>query len=235
MENIDKEKKYVKELFAAVTPAYDLLNTVLSMGLDKKWRKFVIASSGVCENSRVLDLCTGTGELAAGFSVEIGSGGMVAGMDFCREMIEKAKLKFPSRDYPSLSFIEGDVYSIPYPDNYFDCITIAFGVRNLEDQGKAFVEIKRAAKPGGKVIILELTRPVNPLLKALYFPYLNIFLPLLGGAISGSFGAYRYLARTISTFLSPGEVKELMEGAGLQDIKIIPLSGGIATVHIGIK
>ncbi|MCL5773968.1 MAG: bifunctional demethylmenaquinone methyltransferase/2-methoxy-6-polyprenyl-1,4-benzoquinol methylase UbiE [Firmicutes bacterium] len=235
MENISKEKEYVKELFSAITPAYDLLNTILSMGLDKKWRRFVIDSSGISEKSMVLDLCTGTGELAAGFAGKIGSGGMVVGMDFCPGMIGKAKLKFPQKEYPSLSFVEGDVYSIPYPDNYFDCITAAFGVRNLEDPGKAFVEIRRAAKPGGRIIILELTRPANPLLKALYFPYLNVFLPLLGGLVSGSFGAYRYLARTISDFLSPEEVKGLMEGAGLKKIKIIPLSGGIATVHIGIK
>lgn len=214
-------------MFSAITPRYDVLNGLLSMGLDRGWRRHVVALARLQPGQRALDVCTGTGDLAALLAQAVGAGGRTVGLDFCPEMLEKAGAKFPS-----IEWVQGDALQLPFDDASFEAATMAFGLRNVENTQKAFTELKRVVAPGGRVLILELTRPHGPL-RALYYPYLLGLLPLLGGLVSGNFAAYRYLGRSIAAFLPIDRLLAQMEEVGLRDPQAIPLLAGVATILMG--
>ena len=219
----------VREMFSAISPRYDLLNRLLSAGLDQGWRRRVVALSGVQAGGRALDLCAGTGDLAVMLAARVGTDGEAVGLDFCEDMLVHARRKYPVSTWPQLRFTCGDAIELPFEGDIFDTVTMAFGLRNLADPSRGFREMRRVVRPGGTVVVLELTRP-GGLLRLLYYPYLFIVLPLLGGLVSGRFNAYRYLARSIAEFLPPERVLEQMREAGLVQGRAIRLLGGIATI-----
>lgn len=222
----------VRDMFSAITPRYDLLNAVLSMGLDRGWRRRMVDLAALSPGGRALDVCTGTGDVARLLADAVGPGGRVVGVDFCEAMLVRAREKFPPERFPQMTFLQGDAMRLPLEDATFEAATMACGLRNLEDPMRAFRELRRVVAPGGRILILELTRPTG-VLKAFYYPYLFGVLPMVGGLLSGNVGAYRYLARSIAAFLPVDRLLRDMAEAGLRDVGAIPLLGGVATILRG--
>jgi demethylmenaquinone methyltransferase/2-methoxy-6-polyprenyl-1,4-benzoquinol methylase len=230
----ERKERSVRAMFGRIAPRYDLLNALLSMGLDRSWRLAAVKAANPPEGGKCLDCCAGTGELAFLLAEAVGRKGEVVGLDFCPEMLELAREKLKTADMPQLRFESGSVLDIPFPDGYFDAVTMAFGLRNLADPGKAFAQIRRVLRPGGRAVNLELTLPTGTLLRFLYYPYLVLYLPLVGAVLSGSLSAYRYLAGSIRRFFSREEVAACMEGTGLKEVRWFNLCGGVATIHTGL-
>jgi demethylmenaquinone methyltransferase/2-methoxy-6-polyprenyl-1,4-benzoquinol methylase len=222
-------------MFAAIADRYDLLNCLLSFRRDRAWRNFAVSNSGVQPGGLALDVATGTAELARHLARQIGTGTII-GLDFCPDMLARARAKLANPPGEGrIELVLGDALRLPFPDNTFDCVTIGFALRNVASIARAFSEMARVVKPGGRVISLELTRPSSSLIRAIYYVYLLRIAPYIGGLISGRRGAYTYLPESILEFPSPEDVKEIMRGAGLQKVEIYRLTLGAATVHVGTK
>jgi len=220
----------VREMFATIAGRYDLLNHLLSLNIDKKWRRLVVnrvRAKVLARESLILDVACGTGDLSL-MLFEI-DGARVVGTDFCRPMLSIAAEKVPA----DVRLIEGDALALPFKDATFDAVTIAFGVRNLADVESGLKELRRILKPNGWVAVLEFSRPSNALLRPLFGLYFRKILPLLGGVISGSRGAYSYLPASVSRFPDQQQLGSLMEQAGLDQVSFENLSGGIAALHFG--
>ena len=220
----------VREMFATIAGRYDLLNHLLSLNIDKKWRRLVVnrvRAKIVARESLILDVACGTGDLSL-MLFEI-DGARVVGTDFCRPMLSIAAEKVPA----DVRLIEGDALALPFKDATFDAVTIAFGLRNLADVESGLKELRRILKPNGWVAVLEFSRPSNALLRPLFGLYFRKILPLLGGVISGSRGAYSYLPASVSRFPDQQQLGSLMEQAGLDQVSFENLSGGIAALHFG--
>jgi demethylmenaquinone methyltransferase/2-methoxy-6-polyprenyl-1,4-benzoquinol methylase len=213
----------IREMFNRICGRYDLLNLVLSFGLDRYWRSRAVSVLKLSEGDRVVDLCCGTGDLSQALWKRTGQ---VVGVDFAEQMLDIARVKFPA-----IEFVWGDVCEVPL-EATFDAATIAFGPRNIADLQKLWHEMSRLVRPGGQVLSLELTRPKG-WLSYLHRFYLNVIVPVIGNLISGDARAYAYLSRTIKGFMEASELKASMEQAGLRDVRVIPLNGGIATLHVG--
>ena len=220
----------VREMFATIAGRYDLLNHLLSLNIDKKWRRLVVnrvRAKIVARESLILDVACGTGDLSL-MLFEI-DGARVVGTDFCRPMLSIAAEKVPA----DIRLIEGDALALPFKDATFDAVTIAFGLRNLAGVESGLKELRRILKPNGWVAVLEFSRPSNALLRPLFGLYFRKILPLLGGVISGSRGAYSYLPASVSRFPDQQQLGSLMEQAGLDQVSFENLSGGIAALHLG--
>jgi len=217
-------------MFATIAGRYDLLNHLLSLNIDKKWRRLVVnrvRAKIVSRESLILDVACGTGDLSL-MLFEI-DGARVVGTDFCRPMLSIAAEKVPA----GVRLIEADALSLPFKDGTFDAVTIAFGLRNLAGVESGLKELRRILKPNGWVAVLEFSRPPNALLRSLFGLYFRKILPLLGGVISGSRGAYSYLPASVSRFPDQQQLGSLMEQAGLDQVSFENLSGGIAALHLG--
>ncbi|MCL5037210.1 MAG: ubiquinone/menaquinone biosynthesis methyltransferase [Chloroflexi bacterium] len=199
----------IKEMFKRISPRYDLANRILSGGLDTTWRKQTAALMGIGEGGKALDLCTGTGDLAMEIYRQAGFA-EVTGIDFCPEILELAKKKFPQERYPGLTFIEGDVYSIPFQDNYFDAAGGGFFLRNLPDLENFMKETFRVLKPGGRAVFLDMFPP-ECLMARLYIKY---GVPFVGWMITGMMSDYKYLGMSILNFKSTQDVMKMMEDTG---------------------
>lgn len=209
-------------MFDRIHTRYDLLNHVLSGGLDFFWRRRAVKELGVKAGDRVVDLCCGTGDLSQELSK---AGAKVVGVDFAAGMLGLAKKK-----YPHLEFIQGDATQVPL-DGPFDAAALAFGPRNIHDLQALWRELRRLVRPGGRIMSLELTRP-NGFLGWLHGLYLRHFLPRLGTIISGDNSAYKYLCNTIAHFLDREQLSQSMRDGGLVNVRSIPLTFGIVTVHV---
>ncbi len=237
MNNIPagKEKgSFVKKKFASVTRRYDLLNTVLSLYIDHYWRWVTTRELAAYPDGPILDLCAGTLPLSCEIVRQIPR--PVAAVDFCFEMLQygmerRLRSSAEKRIFP----VCGDGQSLPLQDNTFAGITIAFGIRNLTDPPGGLKEMIRVLRPDGKLVILEFSRPRNPVFAPLYRFYLHKFLPSLAGLISGDQEAYSYLAKSIEAFYAPEELASIMEKVGFSQVKYRPLTMGIVTVYTGIK
>ncbi|HWN12106.1 MAG TPA: bifunctional demethylmenaquinone methyltransferase/2-methoxy-6-polyprenyl-1,4-benzoquinol methylase UbiE [Pyrinomonadaceae bacterium] len=230
--NTDKARR-VREMFAVIAARYDLLNHLLSGNIDKRWRRLVAATVSQTLPSgagRILDVACGTGDL----SLTIAGDGkaQVVGLDFCRPMLEIASAKSSKRG-ANIPFIEGDALALPFRDRSFDGVTIAFGLRNLADVKLGLIELLRVVKPGGRVAVLEFSKPKYALLRGLFRVYFTKLLPLVGGLISGSRGAYQYLPDSVSRFPDQNELSSLMGEAGFEEVTYKNLTGGIAALHLG--
>lgn len=225
----------VREMFAGIAPKYDLLNHVLSINIDKRWRRLVrrkLETILADEKAVVLDVACGTGELS--LELKGGAKASVIGTDFCRPMLAIAKKKSASAA-SEIPFVEGDAMRLPFPDDTFDAVTIAFGLRNLADWEAGLVELRRIVKPVGRVIVLEFSSPSASGLRSLFDFYFTKILPRIGGAVSGLRGAYEYLPDSVSRFPDQKGLVALMTKTGFGSVEYSNLSGGIAAIHSGTK
>jgi len=225
----------VREMFASIAGRYDLLNHLLSGNIDRRWRRLVaktLKTTLANRDAQVLDVACGTGDLSITL-FESGEAAIV-GLDFCRPMLDIAAAKTSKSGF-SLQFVEGDALNLPFADRSFDAATIAFGLRNLANVEAGFKELLRVLKPGGKVAVLEFSKPALPVLRSLFKVYFTKALPLLGGLISGSKGAYQYLPDSVSRFPDQKELSKLMTRSGFEDVTFQNLTGGIAALHLGTR
>lgn len=213
-------------MFGRISSRYDLANRVLSLGMDTYWRRRTVAELGLGPGDAVVDICCGTGDLAAELARAVRPG-RVVGVDFSPVMLAEAR-----RKYPRLEYLEADACDVPLEEDQFQAATIAFGPRNISDLHALWNEMARLVVPGGKVLSLELTRP-RGVLGIFHGLYLRFVVPILGGLISGDREAYDYLSRTIRGFIPSSELAQSMRRAGLVDVRSIPLCGGIVTIHVG--
>ena len=227
----------IKNLFSAVARHYDFLNSLLSLRRDRSWRRETVKASSVEPTSKVLDVCTGTGELALAYADKIATEGFVIASDFCFEMLvigdQKVEQKCQGVD---TSFLAADTLILPFLDNTFDVVSVGFGIRNVSDLEMGIREMARVAAPGGRVVILEFTQPVNPLFRGLYYFYFTKILPFIGNRISGSEDdAYGYLPRSVMKFPDCDALKGIMEQCGLTDVRFYRKTFGIVAIHVGKK
>jgi demethylmenaquinone methyltransferase / 2-methoxy-6-polyprenyl-1,4-benzoquinol methylase len=218
----------VRDMFARISPRYDLLNHLLSANIDKRWRRRVVEKLGplVAHESRILDVACGTGDLSIALFQNIGAG--VTGLDFCRPMLERA-----ARKQPRIAFVEGDALQLPFDKGVFDAVTIAFGLRNLSSVERGLSELQRVLKPNGWAVILEFSKPVVPGFRSLAAAYCTRLLPRIGGLISGSRSAYEYLPDSVSRFPDQETLSAMMSDAGFADVGFENLTGGVAALHTG--
>jgi demethylmenaquinone methyltransferase/2-methoxy-6-polyprenyl-1,4-benzoquinol methylase len=225
----------VREMFSGIAKKYDFLNHFLSVNTDKRWRRLVARKLKDVlnrENSLVLDVACGTGDL----SVELQTSGKarVIGTDFCRPMLEIAFGKNVKNE-TSIPYIEADGMNLSFADETFDAVTIAFGLRNFSNWQDGLVELHRILKKGGKLAILEFSTPVVPGFKQIFNLYFTQLLPRIGGAVSGSRGAYEYLPDSVSRFPDQKGLAKMMEETGFAEVEYKNLTGGIAALHLGTK
>ncbi|MBM3242596.1 bifunctional demethylmenaquinone methyltransferase/2-methoxy-6-polyprenyl-1,4-benzoquinol methylase UbiE [Candidatus Poribacteria bacterium] len=233
---MDKQN-YIHTIFASISKRYDFLNSLLSLTLDKSWREFTVSVSGLKPGCRVLDVCTGTGELALTYAKSLFYKTRVVGTDFCYEMLVicKQKLKMKKIEH-ALVPLEADTLHLPFKDNSFDIVSAAFGLRNVTDIRRGIREMTRVIVPSGRVVILEFTHPTNPISRGIYYLYFTKILPLIGNAISQNRNdAYGYLPNSVVTFLNKNQLKEMMEECGLRDIEVYRKIFGIVAIHVGRK
>ena len=223
----------IRSMFAAVAPGYDRANRALSLGIDVLWRRRTVRAVGVVRGEQGLDVCTGTGDLC--FALHAAGAAMV-GADFCTPMLERACAKNRRHDSGGSAprFLAADAMALPFPTAAFDFATVAFGIRNVSDPLAALREMSRVVRPGGRVVVLEFTRPRVPLLGAAYWFYFRRILPRLGAWISGARnGAYHYLHDSVVAFPEREQFLALMQQAGLQQPTARLLTGGIAAIYRG--
>ena len=229
------EKTETPAMFSAIARRYDLLNHVLSMNIDRRWRRTLVEMSGADENSAVLDAATGTADVALAFASGSRASAIV-GLDRSAGMLEVGRAKIDrGQAGERIRLLEGDVLALPFADDSFDVVTIAFGLRNLPDYAKGVREMTRVLKPGGRLLVLEFFPPSGGLFLKGYRFYLGRVVPIAGRVISGSAEAYRYLASSIENFITHAEIIEMFSSAGLTQVAGRKLTGGIAYVYHGVK
>jgi demethylmenaquinone methyltransferase/2-methoxy-6-polyprenyl-1,4-benzoquinol methylase len=218
----------VRDMFARISPRYDLLNHLLSANIDKRWRRNVVEKLQplLSADARVLDVACGTGDLSVALFENISV--HVTGVDFCRPMLELA-----ARKRPRIAFVEGDALRLPFGDAVFDAVTIAFGLRNLASVEAGLSELLRVLRPDGWTAILEFAKPVVPGFRLLAAAYCTRLLPRIGGWISGSRSAYEYLPDSVSRFPDRETLSAMMRAAGFTDVGFENLTGGVAALHTG--
>jgi demethylmenaquinone methyltransferase/2-methoxy-6-polyprenyl-1,4-benzoquinol methylase len=218
----------VREMFARISPRYDLLNHLLSGNIDKRWRRRVVRelSLRLPQNPNVLDVACGTGDL----SIEIfeAKQARVVGIDFCRPMLEVARTKTQA-----IPFVEGDALHLPFADRSFDLVTIGFGLRNLSSRERGLQELRRVLRPNGWAAILEFSQPTVAGLRQLVAFYYARLLPRIGGWLSGSRNAYKYLPDSIAEFPNQQQLAAMMRDAGFGNVTFENLTGGVAALHLG--
>jgi demethylmenaquinone methyltransferase/2-methoxy-6-polyprenyl-1,4-benzoquinol methylase len=212
----------VRTMFDRIAPVYDVMNRVMTAGLDQRWRRLAVRAV-VCPGDRVLDACCGTGDLAVAARR---AGATVVGLDFSERMLERAR-----RKDPAVEWVQGDLLELPFPDGSFDAATVGFGVRNVSDLERALGELRRVLRPDGRVGILEITRPRGPL-RLFYRLWFDVVIPLAGKILPGG-KAYTYLPASVRRFPGPGELAELMAAQGFRDVGYRSLGGGIVALHTG--
>jgi demethylmenaquinone methyltransferase / 2-methoxy-6-polyprenyl-1,4-benzoquinol methylase len=237
MENIQEEKRPLHKMFKSVPPSYDLVNRVLTFRFDEIWRR---KAAAVClENNpvNVMDLCCGTGDLLVHIGKAALPGTILTALDYSVPMLDLAKKKAARNNLNDIEFIHGDAASLPFPDNHFDSIGIAFAFRNLTfhnpDSRKFLSEILRVLKPGGRFVIVETSQPKNAFLRRLFHWYLRWVTAPVGGILSGHHGAYKYLAHSARHYYNSDQLEELLRTSGFFNVNSRQLMGGIAGIFIG--
>jgi demethylmenaquinone methyltransferase/2-methoxy-6-polyprenyl-1,4-benzoquinol methylase len=236
-ESENDHARRVREMFAGIAGRYDLLNHLLSGNTDRRWRRLVakrMQSALAAKGARVLDVACGTGDLALALVTASGTRAQVFGTDFCRPMLELAARK-ASAQQNLLPFIEADALALPFPDELFAGVSIAFGLRNFANVEGGLRELRRVLQPGGQVAVLEFSKPFVPGFRALFQLYFTRILPFVGGLISGSPGAYEYLPDSVSHFPDQRQLATLMRDAGFEQVQYVNLTGGVAALHTGYR
>ncbi len=222
-------------MFSAIAPRYDFLNRLLSAGRDRVWRREAIRATGLPAAGRLVDVCTGTADMALEAARQFPAA-VIAGVDFSAAMIALGRTKIAGAqvaDRVHLSVAPAE--ALPFGDRTFDGATVAFGLRNVPDRCRALAEMHRVLKPGGRAVVLEFTTPPGRLFRRVYLWYFHRVLPVIGGVVSGHPSAYAYLPASVSDFPPPRELAAWMTDAGFRDVSHRLLTGGIVAIHVGIK
>ncbi|BBI92603.1 putative bifunctional 2-octaprenyl-6-methoxy-1,4-benzoquinone methylase/ S-adenosylmethionine:2-DMK methyltransferase [Serratia symbiotica str. Tucson] len=232
----DEKQAMVADVFHSVAAKYDVMNDLMSFGIHRIWKRFTIDCSSVRRGQRVLDLAGGTGDLAAKFSGMVGEQGLVVLADINDSMLKVGRDKLRDRGIVgNISYVQANAEALPFPDNYFDCITIAFGLRNVTEKDKALRSMFRVLKPGGRLLVLEFSKPrLAPLNKA-YDAYSFHVLPKIGALVVKDPDSYRYLAESIRMHPDQETLKDMMVNAGFDNVTYFNLTGGIVALHRGFK
>lgn len=232
---IDKSNDRVQKMFGEIAPKYDRMNHLLSMNVDRYWRWKTVRKLSPNLTDPILDVCTGTGDLAFAFHKYTSGKVAVTGADFCAPMLAIAEEKAQQKGR-NVKFVEADAQALPFEDNHFQIVSAAFGLRNVADTDRALRELTRVCKPGGKIAILEFSVPRHQPIKALYGWYFKNVLPRIGQWLArNQSSAYNYLPESVDQFPCYEALTEKMIAAGCRSAKFFPLTGGIATLYIGVK
>lgn len=233
---VQEKASRVAGVFHAVADKYDVMNDVMSLGIHRLWKRATIHAAGARRGNRVLDLAGGTGDLAGQFAGIVGPTGQVVLSDINASMLENGRTRLADRGIGgNVRYVQANAECLPFADNHFDIVTIAFGLRNVTDKDAALRAIYRVLKPGGRLLVLEFSRPVLPGLSPLYDHYSFKVLPLLGKLIVNDADSYRYLAESIRMHPDQQTLKTMMETAGFEKVTYTNMSGGIVALHQGFK
>lgn len=225
----------VRSVFSTIAPGYDRVNRVVSLGIDRSWRKELVSACALGPDDRVLDLCAGTGDVSLALAQQ-GRPAEVVVTDFVAEMLEIAEQKAAAYDGPTrLCVQQADAQDLPFADESFDTATVAFGVRNLPERARNFAEVHRVLKPGGRYVILEFSRPPSSAFRVVYHAYLRSIVPLVGGLMTGNRQSYVYLNDSIRQFPTQSELAGELCSAGFAEVGWQDLSGGIVALHVARK
>ncbi len=237
-EQVKTEEKAgrVANVFHSVAAKYDLMNDLMSGGVHRLWKRFTIEISGVRPGNKVLDIAGGTGDLSYKFSRLVGPEGLVVLADINDSMLKVGRDKLTDRGVAgNIQYAQADAQYLPFPDNYFDCITIAFGLRNVTDKDLALRSMLRVLKPGGRLLVLEFSKPTHDILGKVYDQYSFKLLPVMGKLIANDADSYRYLAESIRMHPDQETLKQMMSDAGFAETKYYNMTGGVVALHKGIK
>lgn len=221
----------VQSMFDRIAPRYDAMNRLMTAGLDRRWRALAADAARVGPGDAVLDTCCGTGDLTLELARRVAPGGRAVGSDFAEDMLARARTKVPPGT--GVVFETGNALELPYPDDAFAAATVAFGIRNVADVPRAAAEMVRVVAPGGRVVILEITTPKAPVLRAFYEGWFDRLVPLLGRVLGRDADAYAYLPASVRRFPAPDPLARILVGAGLTDVAFRRLAGGIVALHWG--
>ena len=224
----------VRTMFDRIAGVYDLMNTAMTAGLHHAWRKRAADRAVLAAGDSALDVCCGTGDLALELARRVGPEGEVVGCDFSEPMLELARRKAAEQGASQVRFEWADALRLPYEEGSFDAVTVGFGLRNLADLDRGLEEMARVLKPGGRLVILEITQPRRPPLSLFYSLWFDRLVPLLG-ALAGDRDAYSYLPASVRRFPSPERLAAMMTAADLERIRCLVLAGGIIAIHCGLR
>ena len=234
--DIDQKVGRVGRVFDSVADRYDVMNDLMSLGIHRLWKRFAIELVAVRSGERILDLASGTGDLAMQLADRVGRQGQVILSDINASMLANGRRRMiDSGRVGNLGYALADAETLPFPDQSFDAVTIAFGLRNVTRKERALADIHRVLKPGGRVLILEFSRPVTPGLKPVYDLYSFKVLPLLGRLVANDADSYRYLAESIRMHPDQEQLRSMMEDAGLERCEYFNMTGGIVAAHRGYR
>jgi len=231
-----KNADRIAGMFDAIAPNYDFLNHLLSAGIDRRWRRRAIESLRLTGSERVLDLCSGTGDLAIAAQTATPGAARVVGVDFANAMLRLGRDKLRRRGLDrSIILVRGDAAHVPLGDGSVDAVTVAFGIRNVESVDAVCAEMHRVLKPGGRVALLEFSTPTLPIVRTVYAVYFHQVLPRIGQLLSHHNAAYGYLPASVDAFLSPAEFRHILERSGFVSVEAVPLTFGIVFLYTGCR
>lgn len=232
---LDKSSVRVREMFAEIAPRYDLVNRMLSGGIDIWWRYVTVWRAAAPRVGAILDVCTGTGDLALAYRAKCGPDVRVVASDFCRPMLDRG-IEKSAKTGVAIEWVEADAMALPFPTATFDLVTVAFGLRNIADTARGLAEMARVCKPGGRLAILEFSLPQNPVVRNAYLWYFRRVLPFIGNTVArNASDAYTYLNQSVEEFPSGEALATLVRSAGFERVEMVPLSFGIATLSIATR
>lgn len=232
----EEKASLVAEVFRSVAPKYDLMNDLMSLGMHRLWKRFTISEAALREGQRVLDVASGTGDLAKAFAKIVGKRGKVVMSDINDAMLQVGRDNLADAGIVgNVECVQADAENLPFADDDFDCITIAFGLRNVTNKAAALASMYRVLKPGGKLLVLEFSHPTNPLLNKVYDLYSFNIIPKMGEIVTQDKASYQYLVESIRMHPKQDALKTMMQEAGFEDVSYTNLNGGIVALHKGYK
>ena len=233
---VAQKQKLVAEVFTSVAAKYDLMNDAMSLGIHRLWKRFFVGTAQVRKGDRVLDLAGGTGDIAALLKDRVGETGELVLGDINGDMLRVGRDRMTDRGFVrGFEYVQCNAECLPFPDASFDLVTMAFGLRNVTDKDAALRSMARVLKPGGRLLVLEFSKPNNPLLSRAYDEYSFRLLPKMGELVAGDGESYRYLAESIRMHPGQEELKSLMQKNGFGHVDYHNMTGGVVALHVGIK